>query len=214
MVLKPITVLIYEDNEDMREALSQLITQTKDLKIAGAFSDCMKAETQVKELLPDVIIMDIDMPGISGIKAVELIRRFDTDVQILMLTVFDTNEKIFDALCAGASGYLLKKNIQFRIVDAIKDVHTGGTPLTPEVAKKVLNHFSKQQMKSKEYYHLTTRESDVLYYLAKGYSYKMIATQLSLSIDTIRFHIKQIYFKLQVNSAPEAVSKAIREKIV
>ena len=212
--MKPIEVLIYEDNNDMRNGLAQLIGRTAGLKLSGAFADCMATEAQVKKLVPDVILMDIDMPVISGIQAVQLIRHFDTDVQILMLTVFDTNEKIFDALCAGASGYLLKKTAPSKIVEAINDVHTGGTPMTPEIAKKVLGHFSKQPLKNKENYNLTDREKDILFYLTQGYSYKMIAAQLQISIDTVRFYIKQTYLKLQVNSAPEAIAKALREHII
>jgi DNA-binding NarL/FixJ family response regulator len=212
--LKPIEVLIYEDNNDMRDGLAQLISRTVGLKLSGAFADCMTTEAQVKKLQPDVILMDIDMPGITGIQAVQLIRHFDIDVQILILTVFDTNEKIFGALCAGASGYLLKKTSPFKIIEAIKDVHTGGTPMTPEIAKKVLSHFSKQSLKSEDLYNLTAREKDILFCLTQGYSYKMIASQLNLSIDTIRFYIKQTYLKLHVNAAPEAVSKALREHIV
>jgi len=212
--LKPIEVLIYEDNNDMRHGLAQLISRTPGFKLSGAFADCMAAEAQVKKLVPDVILMDIDMPVISGIQAVQSIRHFDTDVQILMLTVFDTNEKIFDALCAGASGYLLKKTAPSKIVEAINDVFMGGTPMTPEIAKKVLGHFSKQPLKSKEHYNLTDREKDILFSLAQGYSYKMIAAQLQISIDTVRFYIKQTYLKLQVNSAPEAIAKALREHIV
>ena len=212
--MKPIEVLIYEDNNDMRNGLAQLISRTTGLKLSGAFADCMATEAQVKKLVPDVILMDIDMPVINGIQAVQLIRHFDIDVQILILTVFDTNEKIFDALCAGASGYLLKKTIPSKIVEAINDVHMGGTPMTPEIAKKVLGHFSKQPLKNKEQYKLTDREKDILFCLTQGYSYKMIAAQLQISIDTVRFYIKQIYLKLQVNSAPEAIAKALREHIV
>jgi len=212
--LKSIEVLIYEDNNDMRDGLVQLVSRTAGLKLSGAFADCMAAEAQVKKLQPDVILMDIDLPSITGIQAIQLIRNFDIDVHILILTVFDTNEKIFDALRAGASGYLLKKTPPSRIVEAINDVHTGGTPMTPEIAKKVLSHFSAQPLKNKELYHLTDREKDILFCLTQGYSYKMIAIQLQISIDTVRFHIKQIYFKLQVNSAPEAIAKALREHIV
>src|SRR4029079_2979074 len=135
----------------------------------------MATEAQVKKLQPEVILMDIELPGITGIQAVQLIRHFDIEVQILMLTVFDTNEKIFDALCAGASGYLLKKTAPSKIVEAIHVVYTGGTPMTPEIAKKVLGHFSKQPLKNKDHYNLTDREKDILFCLAQGYSYKMIA---------------------------------------
>jgi len=146
--VRPIEVLIYEDNNDMREGLVQLIQRTPAFKLVGAYPDCMSAEAQVKKLLPNVILMDIDMPGINGIQAVKIIRHFDLDVQILMLTVFDTNEKIFEALCAGASGYLLKKAAPSKIIDAINDVSGGGSPMTPEIAKKVLAHFSKQPLKT------------------------------------------------------------------
>jgi len=212
--VKAIEILIYEDNDDMREGLAQLIQRTPEFKLSGAFADCMSAEAQIKKLLPDVILMDIDMPGIDGIQAVKIIRHFDVDVQILMLTVFDTNEKIFDALCAGASGYLLKKASPFKIIEAIKDVSSGGSPMTPEIAKKVLAHFSRQPLKNESIYNLTQREKDILFCLTQGYSYKMIAAQLQLSIDTVRFYIKQIYLKLQVNSAPEAIAKALREHLV
>ena len=212
--MKSIEILIYEDNNDMRNGLAELVNRTPEFKLSGAFADCLAVEYQVKKLQPDVILMDIDMPGISGIEAVQLIRHFDIDVHILMLTVFDTNEKIFDALCAGASGYLLKKTLPSKIVEAINDVYTGGTPMTPEIAKKVLGHFSNQPLKSKKLYNLTEREKDILFNLTQGKSYKMIATQLQISIDTVRFYIKQIYLKLQVNSAPEAVSKALRENMV
>lgn len=212
--MKPAEVLIYEDNKEMREGLIQLISRTEGLKLSGAFGNCMAVESQVKMLQPSVILMDINMPGISGIQAVQLIRHFDTDVHILMLTVFDTNEKIFDALCAGASGYLLKKTTPGKITEAIKDVHTGGTPITPEIAKKVLSHFCMPPLKPDEHYKLTRREKDILFCLTQGYSYKMIAEQLQVSIDTVRFYIKQVYLKLHVNSAPEAVAKSLREHIV
>jgi DNA-binding NarL/FixJ family response regulator len=198
----------------MRNGLAELVNRTPEFKLSGAFTDCLAVEYQVKKLLPDVILMDIEMPGISGIEAVQLIRHFDIDVHILMLTVFDTNEKIFDALCAGASGYLLKKTTPSKIAEAINDVYTGGTPMTPQIAKKVLSHFSTHPLKSKKLYNLTEREKDILFNLTQGKSYKMIATQLQISIDTVRFYIKQTYLKLQVNSAPEAVSKALRENIV
>jgi DNA-binding NarL/FixJ family response regulator len=209
-----IGVLIYEDNNDMRNGLVQLISGTEGVKLLGAYPDCMSSEAQVKKLQPDVILMDIDMPGINGIQAVQQIRRFNIDVQILMLTVFDTNDKIFDALCAGASGYLLKKTPPAKLIEAILDVYKGGAPMTSEIAKKVLTHFSKQLVKTEKKYDLSVRQKDILFCLTQGYSYKMIAEQLQLSIDTVRFYIKQVYLKLQVNSAPEAVSKALREHIV
>src|SRR5688500_3657872 len=131
----------------MREGLEYLINRTPGLKLSGAFADCMTVEAQVTKLQPHVILMDIDSPGITGIEAVDLIRYFDPQINIIMLTVFDTNEKIFDALCAGASGYLLKKNTPSKVVEAIMDVYAGGSPMTPEIAKKVLSHFSTRPLK-------------------------------------------------------------------
>ena len=212
--LKAIGIMIYEDNANMRESLEQLVSSTRDFKLLGSFADCMSVESQVKKFLPDVILMDIDMPGINGIQAVQMIRHFDLDVHILMLTVFDSNEKIFDALCAGASGYLLKKTSPSRLIEAINDVSAGGSPITPEIAKKVLTHFSMKPLTSQRFYNLTQREKDILFCLTQGYSYKMIGNQLNISIDTVRFYIKQVYLKLQVNSAPEAIAKALREHIV
>jgi DNA-binding NarL/FixJ family response regulator len=212
--LKTIEILVYEDNTDMRDGLEQLIKRIPEFELAGAFADCMAVESQVKKLQPQVILMDIDMPGINGIQAVQMIRHFDLDVQILMLTVFDTNEKIFNALCAGASGYLLKKTTPAKLIEAINDVSTGGSPMTPEIARKVLGHFSKKTLNPERFYNLTQREKDILFCLTQGYSYKMIGNQLNISIDTVRFYIKQIYLKLQVNSAPEAIAKALREHIV
>ena len=212
--MKSIGVLVFEDNKDMRNGLTQLITCTSGLELLGAFPNCMEVEAQVKKLQPDVILMDIDMPGITGIQAVCMIRHFDANVYILMLTVFDTNEKIFDALCAGASGYLLKKTAPSQIAEAIKNVNSGGTPMSPEIAKKVLSHFSIKPLKNKDNYNLTLREKDILFCLTQGYSYKMIAKHLEISIDTVRFYIKQVYIKLHVNSGPEAIIKALRDNIV
>ncbi len=206
--------MIYDDNKDMREGLQELVQRIPGFKLIGAFADCMSVEAQVKKLQPGVILMDIDMPGINGIQAVQMIRYFDIDVHILMLTVFDTNEKVFDALCAGASGYILKKTPPLKVVDAINDVCSGGAPMSMEIAKKVLGHFSKQPIKNEKLYNLSPREKEILFCLTQGYSYKMIAEQLQLTINTIRFYIKQIYLKMQVNSAPEAVAKALREHIV
>jgi len=212
--VKDIDVVIYEDNKALREALKDMISRTNGFRVTDAFADCMQVETQVKKLQPDVILMDIDMPGVSGIQGVQMIRHFDVDVHILMLTIFDSNEKIFEALRSGASGYLLKKTPPSKIIEAITDVCDGGAPMSPEIAKKVLKHFNEEPKKIENKYKLTSREKDILFCLTQGCSYKMAAEQFQLSIDTIRFYIKQIYLKLQVNSAPEAVAKALREKLV
>lgn len=212
--MQAIDVLIYEDNKALREALKDLLSRTNGFKVLGAYADCMQVEAQVKKLQPHVILMDIDMPGINGIQGAQMIRHFDVDVHILMLTIFDSNDKIFEALRAGASGYLLKKTPPSKIIEAINEVCNGGAPMSPEIAKKVLRHFNDQPVKVENKYNLTAREKDILFCLTQGCSYKMAAEQLQLSIDTIRFYIKQIYLKLQVNSAPEAVAKALKEKLV
>jgi DNA-binding NarL/FixJ family response regulator len=157
--------------------------------------------------------MDIDMPGISGIDAVKHIRKTDLNIPIIMLTVFDDNAHVFDALKSGASGYLLKKHISMRLFDAMKEVLDGGAPMSPSIARMVLA-FMQGQPVSENPYSLTPREKDILYSLSKGNSYKLIGVDLKLSIDTVRTHIKNIYQKLHVHSQTEAVSKAINEKLV
>ena len=166
---------------------------------------------------PDVVLMDIDMPGMNGIDGVKNIRSVRPETHIIMLTVFDDNQRVFDAICAGATGYLLKRTPDEKIIDAIRDVQTGGAPMTSRIAKQVLQLFSVQQNSQQQStidYQLTKRETETLSWLVKGYSYKMIAENMEVSIDTVRAHIKKIYEKLHVHSMNEAVAKAIRQKIV
>jgi DNA-binding NarL/FixJ family response regulator len=170
-------------------------------------------ESQVKTHVPDVILMDIDMPGMNGIEAVKKIRSFNKKAQIIMLTVFDDNEHVFQALYAGANGYLLKKNISDRLTDSIEEVLEGGAPMSPAIARMVISSMEKPQQ-AKDNYQLTNREREILQLLSKGNSFKMMASMLHLSIDTVRTHTKHIYDKLHVNSQIEAVSKALNEKLV
>lgn len=206
------TILLYEDNNDLRESIGSLLTLADQYRLIGAYPDCLSVESQVKSLAPDVILMDIDMPGMTGIEAVKKIRKFNKTVQIMMLTVFDDNEHVFMALYAGANGYLLKKNISDRLVDSIEEVLQGGAPMSAAIARMVIN--SMQQPDASDKYQLTNREKEILLLLSKGNSFKMIASMLHLSIDTVRTHTKHIYDKLHVNSQIEAVSKAINEKLV
>ena len=206
------TILLYEDNNDLRESIGSLLTLADQYRLIGAYPDCLSVESQVKGLAPDVILMDIDMPGMTGIEAVKKIRKFNKTVQIMMLTVFDDNEHVFMALYAGANGYLLKKNISDRLVDSIEEVLQGGAPMSAAIARMVIN--SMQQPDASDKYQLTNREKEILLLLSKGNSFKMIASMLHLSIDTVRTHTKHIYDKLHVNSQIEAVSKAINEKLV
>lgn len=208
-----LTVLIYEDNPLLRESVSTMIQSNRELKLEAAFENVLNVEAEVKSYNPDFILMDIDMPGMSGIEAVKKIRKFNAQVPIVMLTVFDDNTHVFDALQAGASGYLLKKYISTKLFDAIQEVLDGGAPMSPSIARMVLA--SMQQKPAVENpYQLTAREKDILTSLSKGNSYKLIASEFAISIDTVRTHIKKIYEKLQVHSQTEAVSKAINEKLV
>ncbi len=204
------TVIIYDDKNDLRAGISQLLGEAEDFVVSGSFENCSRVAEQVKELNPDVILMDIDMPGISGIEAVKCIRTFNRKTHIIMLTVFDDNAHVLEAINAGASGYLLKKSIPEKLIAAIDEVMKGGAPMTPSVAKMVIASMQPKDDK----YGLSDREKEVLHLLAKGNSYKMIASVLFLSIDTVRSHIKNIYEKLQVHSQTEAISKAYNEKLI
>jgi DNA-binding NarL/FixJ family response regulator len=181
--------------------------------LLGAHPDVSKVKEQVKASNPEVILMDIDMPGINGIEAVKIIRKFNGKVQIIMLTVFDDNVHVYEAICAGANGYLLKKHISDKLLDAINDVMKGEAPMSPGIARLVIQSLQTDRSAA-AIYKLTKRETEILQYLSKGNSYKMIAAELFISMDTVRTHIKHIYEKLQVHSQTEAVSKALAERIV
>jgi len=209
-----IGIILYEDNNNLRESLCNLIAYSGDLKLLGSFPGVGDVSRQVKELKPDVILMDIDMPGMNGIEAVRQIRTFNREVQIMMLTVFDDNQHVLDAICAGASGYLLKKYISDHLLESIKQVLQGGAPMSPGIARMVIESMHKNTNPDTDEYHLTRREKEILASLSKGNSYKMIASEMNLSIDTVRTHIKNIYGKLQVHSQIEAVSKAMNEKLI
>lgn len=210
----PVQILIYEDNSDLRESLGNLLQLHENYVVAGSFPDCTEVEEQVKILKPDVILMDIDMPGMSGIEAVRKIRTFNQAVQIIMITVFDDNNHVYDALYAGANGYLLKQYISDKVVSSIQEVLQGGAPMSPSIARMVIDNMQKPLVKTTSDYQLTSREKEILQLLSKGNSFKIIAADLNISIDTVRTHIKRIYDKLHVRSQIEAVSKAINEKLV
>lgn len=165
--------------------------------------------------MPDVVLMDIDMPGMNGIEGVKQIRSVSKEIHIIMLTVFDDNQRVFESVCAGVTGYLLKRTPDEKIIEAIRDVQTGGAPMTSRIARQVLQLFSGQQHNETPIdYQLTRRETEALSWLVKGYSYKMIAENMEVSIDTVRAHIKKNYEKLRVHSMNEPVAKAIKQRIV
>jgi DNA-binding NarL/FixJ family response regulator len=209
----PIRILIYEDNAQLRESITALISLSSDFSLSGSFGNVLKVEEQVQNLYPEVILMDIDLPGMNGIEAVKKIRTFNTDVAIIMLTVFDDNQHVVEAICAGASGYLLKMHIPEKLLDSVKEVNSGGAPMSPCIARMVIHKLQQFPEKVNDY-QLTPREKEILLSLSQGNSYKLIASQYQISIDTVRTHIKHIYEKLQVRSQTEAVSKAINEKLV
>jgi DNA-binding NarL/FixJ family response regulator len=209
----PIRLLIYEDNQQLRDSVAALISLSDEFELIGGFGDALQVEQQVKTLKPDVILMDIDLPGLNGIEAVKKVRLFNAWVHIIMLTVFDDNKHVVDAICAGASGYLLKMHIPEKLLESVKEVIQGGAPMSPGIARMVIARL-QQLPDQANTYQLTVREKEVLSSLSKGNSYKLIAAQYTISIDTVRTHIKHIYEKLQVRSQTEAVSKAINEKLV
>lgn len=191
-----------------------MIDGAPDFVVCGAFKNCDQVLQQTAELLPDVLLMDIDMPGTNGIEGLRLVRSQYPGLPILMLTVFDDNQHVFDAIKAGADGYLLKKTTPEKLLEHIRDVYEGGAPMTSSIARQVLQLFARQAPDKNEEYKLSEREKEVLQLLVNGYSYKMIAAEIFISIDTVRSHIKKIYEKLHVNSKSEAVAKAFRDKLI
>ncbi len=208
----PIRVTLYEDNTALREALEMLIKGIDTFLLVGSYGDCLHIEQQLKDKEPDVILMDIDLPGRSGIEGAYLAKKISPATEVLMLTVFDEDDTVFQAICAGASGYLLKKTAPHKILESIEEVYNGGAPMTPVIARKVLQLFPRTPAVNTELDKLTLREKDVLQSLAKGNSYKMVADELTLSIDTVRTYIKRIYEKLHVHSVAEAIHKAFLKK--
>jgi DNA-binding NarL/FixJ family response regulator len=207
-----IHLIIYEDDKELREGLGQLFSATGEFFVEGMFSNCDTIAIDLKQLKADILLMDIDMPGINGIEGVRLAKAAKPSVNILMFTVFDDDKKIFDAICAGADGYILKKTMPEKIIEALKDLYNGGAPMTPSIARKVLQAFPKKTTADTD--PLTDKELEVLQQLVRGNSYKQIADELSIGIETVRTHIKHIYSKLHVGSMSQAVAKAINQKIV
>jgi DNA-binding NarL/FixJ family response regulator len=208
-----IKVIIFDDNDSLRDSVAMLLEETQDFTLSGSYAHCLDVIEDIRETKPDVVIMDIDMPGMNGIEGVRLVHKNFPAVQILMLTVFDEDEKVFAAIKAGAGGYILKNAEPGGLLRAISEVYNGGAPMTPGIAKKVLQQFQTILPEEEKDYHLSTREKEVLGLLVDGLSYKMIAAKLSITYDTVRAHMKKIYEKLHVASMTEAVAKAITQKI-
>lgn len=209
-----IKVVIFEDNSSLRKSLFQLIDGSDGFKCVGAFEDCLNLLKDIEDTKPDVVLMDIQMPGINGIKAVKMLKEKYPHIKILMQTIFEDNEKIFQSILAGASGYILKNTSPSRFLDFIKEIYEGGAPMSPSVATKVLKMMADQSPSKGELFNLSAREKEILSCLVKGMSYKLIADTCFISIDTVRGHIRNIYDKLHVHSKSEAVAKAIKGKII
>ena len=213
--MKNSRVIIFEDNRSLRQGLYQLISGSEGFQCVGAFEDCLDLLKNIVDTKPDVVLMDIQMPGINGIEAVRMLREKYPDLKILMQTIFEDNEIIFQSILAGASGYILKNTSPSRILDFIKETYEGGAPMSPSVATKVLKIVASQSTpETVNTFNLSEREKEVLSCLVKGMSYKLIADACFISIDTVRGHIRNIYEKLHVHSKGEAIATAIRDKIV
>ncbi len=206
-------IVIFEDNKQFRESLEFVIVTSAGMELCGSFEDTNRLRYRIEALQPDVVLMDINIPGKNGIEAVREIKEHFPKVQVCMQTVFEDDDKIFASLCAGASGYILKNTPSEKIIQAIQDVAEGGTFFTPSVARRVLLSF-QQQKTNDEFVQLTDKEKEALKHLVDGCSYKMIADKMNLSFHTIHTHIRNVYEKLHVNSKGEAVAKAIRNKLV
>jgi len=214
-----IRISIFEDNVRLLDSLVVLLEGSPGFQMVGAFPDCSDLERKIEKSQPDVILMDIELPGMTGIEAVKIVKQRFPKVNVMMQTAFENDENIFDAICAGASGYILKNTPPTKILESIVEVYQGGSPMSPSVARKVLGFMQKSvegEKKSEpvENYNLSVREKDVLSCLVKGMSYKMIADHCNISYETVRSHMKNIYEKLHVASMTEAVAKAINQKLV
>lgn len=209
----PVRIVIFEDNTPLRQTLKTLMAGVEGYEVVGDFENCSNAGKIVDELLPDVVIMDIDMPMVDGIEGLKLIKEKRPETQIVMHTVFEDDDRLFQCLCNGANGYLLKNTTFINILEAVENVQHGGSPLSPSIARRVLNSFHRSA-DNKIKYQLSPRELEVLGLMVKGFSYRMIAEKCFISLDTVRGHIRNIYSKLHVNCGREAVAKALKDKIL
>lgn len=210
-VMKTIRVAIYEDNVALRDILATIIRTSEGFELAGEFGHCIDAVRNTEAFHPEVILMDIDMPGRSGIEGVADIKRHFPETEVLMHTVFEDADKIFDAISAGATGYILKNKSLTSLLQYIREVYEGGAPMSPVIARKVLQRQSNSSQANATY-GLSEKETRVVSHLAAGLSYKMVAEEMNISIDTVRSHVKKIYDKLQVHSVTEAVYKIYHER--
>ena len=210
----PIRTAIIEDQKDLREALSTLINFTPGFTCTGAFRSMEEAIARIRHDVPDVVLSDIGLPGMNGIEGIKILKESHPHLIILMLSVYDDDERIFDALCAGASGYLLKHTPPLKLLESLREAVTGGAPMSPEIAMKVIKLFRDIRPPERVDYELTPHETRLLKLIVEGHNYTTAAEELGVKFSTIKFHMQNIYDKLQVHSKSEAVSKALRDRIV
>lgn len=211
---QPLRVVIIEDLREVREGLTVLINGTHGFESAASYRTMEEALRRVVGDRPDLILTDIGLPGMSGIEGIPRLREHFPDLPILALTVYDNDENIFAALCAGATGYLLKNTPPSRLLESLKEAVNGGSPMSPEVARRVVKLFRQFKPPENAPCHLTPQEAAILKLLVEGHHYKTAAREMSISVNTVSFHLKNIYCKLQVHSKTEAVAKALRERLV
>ena len=209
-----VKVAIVEDHHTFRQCLEFLLNNTDGFRSVGSFRTMEDALEGIGTELPDVVLLDIGLPGMNGIEGVKALKEKYPDVLVLMNTVFEDDERIFDALCAGACGYLLKKMPPAEILDSVKQAIAGGAPMSPEVARRVIDLFRQLRPSEKADYELTPHEVRLLQLVSEGHSYKSAASQLKVTAKTISFHLQKIYGKLHVHSKSEAVSKGLRKRLI
>jgi DNA-binding NarL/FixJ family response regulator len=207
-----IKVAIVEDNQILRKSMEQLFEQTEDIRCVASIKNLLNVVSVLQKAAPDIVVMDIGLPDISGIEGVRTLKNNFDNIQILMFTVFEDDDKIFEAIREGASGYLLKKTRPQEIIEAIRELHQGGSPMSPSVARKVVHYFQSGSPLKEEDFQLTTREKEILFALVDGLSYKKIADKYYLSVHTIRKHISSVYEKLHVHSKSQAVAKILHSQ--
>ena len=213
-VARPIRVAIVEDQHEVREGLAVLINGTPGFKCAGYYRTMEDALLVLEKEPPDVVLTDLGLPLMSGTDGIRILKDRHPDLPILALTVYNDDEDIFDALCAGASGYLLKNTAPARLLESIREVLNGGAPMSPEVARRVIKLFRDISPPAKADYQLTPQETELLKLMVEGHNYKAAAAKLGITINTVSFHVRNIYYKLQVHSKSEAVAKALRNRLI
>lgn len=214
MQVRDVRIAIVEDQREVREGLGALINGTQGFTCVAGFRTMEEALERVAGLAADVILVDLGLPGMSGIEGIRALREHDSERPILALTVYDDNDRVFDALCAGASGYLLKNTPPARLLESLIEVINGGAPMSPEVARRVVTLFRKFRPPERGDVRLTQQETELLRLLVDGHHYKTAADALGISVNTVSFHLKNIYTKLRVHSKSEAVAKALRDRLV